>query len=204
MRLGPEKFEITPGESVAMSLRRELLGAAKNVEEIEKEREIVAEIAAKAKTSLFNAALIREKERKSGNPTNPNSPFANFARLRIAEGLDLPDDEVLKFYSSVSGSKNQTVLERDFKVNAFLELEREEDALIVPISLTTRSEENPYALVYDLPKDFPIHGRFEKNEFIGLLPSEEKLFRDAVQDLANQISRRFKHLIEIEKSKKEK
>ncbi len=202
MHLSAEKFEIVPNEPPVVSLRRELLDTVKNVEEIDKEREIVANLAEKNKTIQLDAAFVREKDRKSGDPTNPNSPFANFIRMRAAEFLDLPDEDAFKFYSAASASQNKTVLERDYKIDAFFELEREEGNIIVPINLTIRPEENSNALVYVLSKDFPIHGRFSKGgkgEFAGLSEGEEILFNKSVAELGKKIAGRFKHLIEIEK-----
>ncbi|OGI61418.1 hypothetical protein A2645_00110 [Candidatus Nomurabacteria bacterium RIFCSPHIGHO2_01_FULL_39_9] len=198
MHLGPEKFEIVPTESLETSLKRELLGKVQKVADIEEERDVVAKIADKQKIDLLNAAFLREKDRQNSDPINPNSPFANFTRLNVIELLDLPNDEDLKFYTAVSDSNNKTVLERDFSIDAFLELNREKaESIIIPINLTTKIKENSKAIVFDLPKDFPLHGYFKRNKFAGLEPDEEKLFFKYVNSLANEVTRRIKYIIEI-------
>jgi hypothetical protein len=207
-RLRAEQFDQVPIESPIISLKRELLGTVGKVEEIEKERDIVSELAAKNKTAGVDAALIREKERQTSDPADPKSPFVYFVRLRLAEIFNLPDDNAIKFYSSTSGSPNKTVAERDYGVDGFFELDWKGKVLRVPIGITLQPRSNPNALIYDLTRDFPIHGRFEKGdkgrELVGLSDSERRFFRTTASDLASKVKRRFEELIKIVEEKEKK
>jgi len=192
-----EKREYNPVEKAGESLEQELFGVMKNVEEISEERRRVEERAKRKNISELDAAIEEVKSRQTENPINPRSPFANSVRIKISDILDLEKDDALKFYTAISNTKNKTMLDRDFGIDGFFELEEESDKFIVTIDLT--NNQSKFAakakIVEYLPDDFPIQARFEKNTLAGLTPSELQIFDKYTNDLAEKVADQFKKLI---------
>jgi hypothetical protein len=189
-----KSFEYTPGEKAGESLERELLGIVKDVGTIEEEQEKVRKRMEFYKLSEFDAALEEVKTKQTQKPENPKQPFANFVCKHLVDLFNLDEDEKLKFYSAVSGTKNKTVLDRDFGVDFFLELEQENKKLVVTVDITHRLFKGAQKadIVFSLPNDFPTHAYFdEKNRIAGLNESEYEIFNKYTEELAQQIAQKL-------------
>ena len=72
---------------------------------------------------------------RSYDPTAPKATFAYDLRAAVAEGLDLKDKDVLRFYTAVL-SRGKTYLDVCHGVDAFLELERDGQRSVVTMNGT--------------------------------------------------------------------
>ena len=195
-----EKREYNPGELGGESLERELFGVVRDVKDIEEERKKVEERMKKSNITEEEAAMEEVKTRQTENPTNPRSPFANYVRVKVLDLLDIDSNDALKFYTAVSNTKNKTMLDRDFGIDAFLELIAQEKNLVVSIDLTNNiSKTSAKAEIVEyIPDDFPIQARFEKNQLAGLNEAELQSFDKYTDELAEKVADKFKKLIKLQ------
>lgn len=198
-------FEYFGGELPGEAMEIELLGTVKDIGTIQEERKKVHDRMDRDNIEELEAAIEEVKERQTQNPIFPNTPFARFLHQEIDERIDLEDTTKLKFYSAVSNTKNKTMLDKDFGIDAFIEFEQETgEPIIVSIDVTLKPyKENPKAdIVFSLPDDFPLHARFEKGQLASLSESDQKTFYKYVKYLAIEVADKIKKNLQSKKLEK--
>ncbi|PCI18988.1 hypothetical protein COB64_04440 [Candidatus Wolfebacteria bacterium] len=188
-------FEYVPGERLGEALERELLGVVKDVGTIEEERQKVHDRMKRDNLLEEKAAMEEVKERQTQNPENPQQPFINSVQKELVYLLDLEENTKLKFYTAVSNTENKTMLDRDFGIDAFFELEQEEgEPVTVPIDVTLKQfKSSPKVMILSFPDDFPSHARFDERGMIaGLSDSDYNTFQKYAEDVAQQIAGKIK------------